>query len=65
MSIADKLSMFIAYRLPSRVVYWCAIRLLAHATTGQYGNQIVPDLLAMEALKRWEKSCPALVPAAE
>lgn len=45
----------IAWALPRDLVMWCAIRLIAHATQGQYSNQIVPELGAMEALKRWEK----------
>lgn len=45
---------WLAWRLPKRLVYWAAIRLIAFATQGSYSNQIVPDLGAMEALKRWE-----------
>lgn len=41
-------------RLPRNLVYWCAIRLMAHATQGRYSTQVVPDLSAMDALKRWE-----------
>lgn len=26
---------------------------MAHATTGKYENQVVPELLAADALKRW------------
>jgi hypothetical protein len=44
----------IAWLLPAGVVYWCAIRVVAHATTGIYGGTVVPDLTAMDALKRWE-----------
>jgi len=46
--------MKLVWRLPVAVVYWCAIRVMANATTGEYSNQIVPDLTAMEALERWE-----------
>lgn len=49
-----KLWTWLAYRLPRPLVYWAAIRLMAHATTGQYRDQVVPDLTAMDALKRWE-----------
>jgi len=50
----NRLCAFIAYRLlPARVVYWAAIRMFAHATTGKYSEQIVPDLTAMQALDRW------------
>ena len=50
----DKIAMWIAWKLPKRVVYWCAIRVTAHATTGDYSHQIVPDLTAMDAVQRWD-----------
>jgi hypothetical protein len=53
--MVEKLAMKIAWALPRRVVYWCAIRLGCNATQGPYGDQVVPDLLMMDALKRWEK----------
>lgn len=44
----------LVWRLPRWLIYWAAIRLMAHATTGRYGSQVVPDLYAMDALKRWD-----------
>jgi hypothetical protein len=44
----------IAFRLPRSLAYWCAIRVGSHATVGKYGNQIVPELLFVDALKRWD-----------
>ena len=44
-----------AWKLPRKLVMWCAVRVVAHATTGVYGDQIVPELTAMDAIKRWEK----------
>ncbi len=49
----DKFCMKAAWLLPKRVVMWAAVRLMAHATQGEYGTQVVPELLAMDALKRW------------
>jgi len=49
----DKIAMWIAWKLPTRLVYWCAMRVTAYATQGEYSNQIVPDLTAMNALKRY------------
>ena len=46
---------FIVWRLSKRIIYWSAIRLIAYGTQGKYGNTIVPDLSAMDALKRWER----------
>jgi hypothetical protein len=51
--MAEKIAMYIAWRLPSRLVMWCAIRVIANATQGEYSSQIVPELYAMDALQRW------------
>ncbi len=51
--LSDKVYRRVAYALPAQVVSWAVIRVIAHATTGQYSNQIVPELSAMDALKRW------------
>ena len=48
----EKFLIWISWKMPRGIVYWCAIRLMAHATQGQYENQIVPDLTAMDAHKR-------------
>jgi hypothetical protein len=47
--------MWIAWKLPKPLVMWCAIRLMAHATTGQYGSQEVGTVSIMDALQRWDK----------
>jgi hypothetical protein len=49
----EKLRMWFVWHMPKWVVYWCSIRMIAHATQGEYSNQIVPELSAMDALKRW------------
>jgi len=51
----DRAYMSIAWRLPRAWVYWCAIRLAAHGTAGRYGGTVVPELTALEALKRWQE----------
>ncbi len=40
--------------LPHELVKWCAIRVGVYATTGEYSNQIVPELSFNTALKRWQ-----------
>jgi hypothetical protein len=50
----EKLQMKIAWRMPHWLVMWCVVRVGAHATQGQYSNQVVPDLTLMDALKRWD-----------
>ena len=49
----EKLVMKFAWLLPRYLVMWCYIRVVAHATTGQYENTIVPKISAVDALKRW------------
>ena len=52
----ERLIRKIAWALPRELVKWCAVRLMVHATVGEYSNQSVPDLTTMDALKRWEGS---------
>lgn len=51
---AEKIVIAIAWSLPKRLVYWCSIRLMSSATVGRWSGQVVPDLTALDALKRWE-----------
>jgi len=50
----DRMQLWFACRLPRWLVRWAAVRLIAHATTGQFSSTVVPDLTAMDALKRWD-----------
>ena len=50
----EKAWTWLAWKLPKTLVMWASIRLIAHATQGEYGATIVPELSAMDALKRWE-----------
>lgn len=52
----EKFWFWLAWRLPKKLVYFAAIRLTAFATQGDYSNTVVPELQAMEALKRWHSS---------
>jgi hypothetical protein len=52
--LRERMLMAVAWRLPRSLVSWCAIRVAAHATTGRYGDTVVPELGAMEALRRWD-----------
>lgn len=49
----EKITVTIAWWLPRRLVYWCAIRVGAHATRGPYSHEEVPSLKFIDALKRW------------
>lgn len=51
-----RLARTVAYSLPKPVAYWCTIRVGAHATTGPWSSQNVPELTLTEALERWSSS---------
>lgn len=53
--LSERLAIWVAYKLPRKVAMWATVRVGAHATQGKYSNQIVPELLFFEALKRWEE----------
>ena len=50
----DFFMLWLAHRLPKRLKYWVLIDCGAKATTGEYGNTVVPDLTMMEMIKRNE-----------
>lgn len=50
----EKLLMWVAWHLPRELVKWCFIRVAAHATTGRHRDTTMPELLVVDALKRWD-----------
>lgn len=44
--------LWVAHRLPRWIRYWVTIDSIAKATTGKYGNTVVPGLRAMDVLSR-------------
>lgn len=50
----DKFWMWLAWLLPERLVYWCSIRLMARATTGEWSHVNTPDCRIVDALDRWD-----------
>ena len=53
-SLAEKVTMAVAWRLPRSLVMWASIRLMVNATQGRWSNQIVQELTVADALKRWD-----------
>lgn len=51
----EKVWLWLVWKLPETLIKWAAIRLIAHATTNKYKTTVVPELTAMDALKRWGK----------
>jgi hypothetical protein len=45
----------LSWLVPRGLVYWCGMRVIAEATTGPfYSHTIVPELTAMDAIKRFD-----------
>jgi hypothetical protein len=44
---------WLVWKLPRRMVMWAYYRVVAYATTGEYGNTIPNELDVMEAVNRW------------
>lgn len=49
----EKVLMFIAWRLPKKLVMWCGYRIGAFATMGEYETTVVPELTFLDAMERW------------
>lgn len=50
----DKIWMFVAFKLPRRLVYMCGIRLWAYSTQGKWSHCDAVGVKMEEALSRWE-----------
>ncbi len=46
---------WIVKRIPKRIKYFCFMHIMAYATTGKYGDTIVPELSGMDAIDRYRK----------
>lgn len=55
MTKRERFWMWLAWRLPLRLVYWATVRCAAHATTGQYGDTVTPGVTIIQMLERWGK----------
>jgi hypothetical protein len=51
--LAERIAGQVAWWLPRKVVYFAVIRAWAHATDGQYGSTVVPEVTADVVLRRW------------
>lgn len=53
LSMKDRMLCDLAWWLPARLVYWCAMRLIAHASTGRYSATEMTSLTCVEAVNRF------------
>lgn len=52
--LVERICREIAWLLPREIVTWAFVRVVSYATSGKYGDTVVPGILAMDALKRWQ-----------
>ena len=53
--VKEGLTMWVAWHLPRYLVMWCYIRVVAHASTGQFDDTNFHNLSIVTALKRWDQ----------
>ena len=53
----NKIAQWIAYHLPRRIVYWCAIRATVHATIAksEWQRDDVTKITIPTVLSRWDE----------
>lgn len=49
----DRLLMNLAWKMPKRLVCWCAVRVWANASSGKWSDEEASDIRFVEALNRW------------
>ncbi len=47
---------WIAWHLPKKLICWCFIRVVVFSTTNKYSKTVLPELTAMDAIKRWDET---------
>lgn len=47
--------LWLSYRMPKALIYWCALRVAVHATTGEWAREEVDSVSIMVALDRWDR----------
>ncbi len=52
--MSNKFWTLLVWRLPKPLIRWATVRAIVHATSGEYSNTVVPDVTAMDTLKRWD-----------
>ena len=55
MDLKTKINMWLAWHMPKRLVYWCAIRMFTRAHITTYRNLEIGDMDFVKAMTDWEK----------
>lgn len=46
---------WLVQKLPYKLVYFCFLWVMVHASSSKYGDTVITDLKCDEAIKRYEK----------
>lgn len=49
----EKFIIWFVWLLPAKLIYYCAVRAAANATTGDYGNKTPGDVSIIDMLEAW------------
>lgn len=49
----NKFFMWLAWKLPRRLAYFCAVRVGVNATYGEWEKEVVSEVKMLDALQRW------------
>jgi hypothetical protein len=53
--LKERIKIAIAWALPRDIAYWALVRVAAHATAGEWGDQHPDTVSVMDAMDRWYK----------
>lgn len=53
-----RFAMWLAWHLPHELVYWCAVRVVTHASTTTLRHTEMGAITAADALEAWEEVTP-------
>lgn len=54
----EHILMWIAWHLPKNIAYWCTVRVITHATQGEWAKEDVLEIRALDILPRWRPEKP-------
>ena len=52
----ERFWIWLAWLLPKRLAYWCAVRVMSYGTTGNYSKEVTPNIKGIDALVRWNEN---------
>lgn len=56
--MTERIWVWLAWRLPRGLVYWCAIRLITAAYGGKYADRVMGTLTTGEVIGAWRGEEP-------